>query len=150
MHPRVHKLIHMFQPKQGGVSHGYTLTRERAMQIAHLLDRYMYEQKPFLQMRYSLGKCAVDLNIPTYQLSAFLNREIGMNYRSFLNHYRVWYCEELFQQGFVLGSDLSGIAQQCGFGNRNSFAASFKKYTGFTPARYQRGWAKLLTSDTGD
>jgi len=114
------------------------------------LARLMEEQKPFLRYGYSIRDLAGDLHVPAYQLSAFLNRELGTNFNTYLNHFRVWHCEELIQKGLVSQQKLEILAMQCGFGNRNSLTSAFKKFTGFTPSRYQRGWARLLGSEMTD
>ena len=88
------------------------------------------------------------MKIPAYQLSAFLNREIGLNFNDYLNQQRVRYCRRiLIQKGMVHQLNLKGLALQCGFNNRNTLTTAFKKFTGFTPSRYQKGWEKLLNSD---
>jgi AraC-like DNA-binding protein len=107
----------------------------------------MEDEKPFLRFGYSIGDLAKDLKIPSWQLSAFLNREMGINFNAFLNHYRVWHCEELIQKGLTGNEGLEILALQCGFSNRNTLTTAFKKFTGFTPSRYQRGWARLLNEN---
>jgi AraC-like DNA-binding protein len=126
------------------------LARDKVILIGAHLERLMQEKQPFLQIGYGLRNLAEDLHIPAYQASCFLNREIGLNFNDFLNRYRVWYCERLIQKGLVEGLNLQRIALQCGFYNRNSLSAAFKKFTGFTPARYLRGWVKLLSSEIID
>ena len=126
------------------------LEQQRISQIEESIGRVMDEQKPFLRYGYSLNDLSRDTHIPSYQLSAFLNREMGLNFNTFLNHYRVWHCEGLIQQGLTGNENLQVLAQQCGFGNRNSLTTAFKKFTGFTPSRYQRGWARLLDFENND
>ncbi|MES1160269.1 MAG: helix-turn-helix domain-containing protein, partial [Bacteroidota bacterium] len=91
----------------------------------------------FLQFEYSINHLAKDINIPAYQLSAFINRVIGLNFNEYINRFRVRYCEELIQKGMADELNMKGLALKCGFHNRNSLTHAFKKFTGFTPSRYK-------------
>ncbi len=141
------KVFYMFPRKQAKVRHSRVLTPYRKYMISELLERFMTEEKPFLRVGFCIRDMAGHMGVPSYQLSAFLNREVGLNFKDFLNHYRVWHCEELIQKGLVFDMDMGVLARLCGFTNRNTLANAFKKLTGFTPSRYQRGWENLLYSD---
>jgi AraC-like DNA-binding protein len=101
------------------------------------LEEFMQQQQPFLKPGYSIKDMSNDLDIPSYQLSGFINRNIGMHFNDFLNRYRVNYCEKLMK---TLNSKISlkELAYKCGFNNRNSFTTAFKKFTGQTPSYYAR------------
>ncbi len=101
------------------------------------LEEFMEHQQPFLKPGYSIKDMSNDLEIPSYQLSGFINRTIGMHFNDFLNSYRVRYCEKLMESLSVKVS-LKEIAFKCGFNNRNSFTTAFKKFTGRTPSDYAR------------
>jgi AraC-like DNA-binding protein len=116
----------------------YELSTERIANIAARLHRFMHEQMPFLRNGYSIRDLADDIEIPSYQLSAYLNREIGVNFNDYLNQFRVRYCEDLLQQGIVEQLNLKGLALKCGFSNRNTLTTAFKKFTGYTPSVYTR------------
>ncbi|WP_315815176.1 helix-turn-helix domain-containing protein [Paraflavitalea speifideaquila] len=79
-----------------------------------------------MRFGYSIRDLADDLEIPSYQLSAYLNREIGVNFNDYLNQFRVKYCEELLQQGMVVQLNFKGLALKCGFSNRNTLTTAFK------------------------
>lgn len=102
------------------------------------MHQFMHEQKPFLRFGYSIRDLSDDIDVPSYQLSAYLNREVGLNFNDFLNQFRVRYCEELMQGGLVDQLNLKGLALKCGFSNRNTLTTAFKKFTGFTPSVYTR------------
>jgi AraC-like DNA-binding protein len=147
MHNHLQRILYLFPRTRDRVIHSYALSSERIHFISDQLSLFMEEGKPFLRFGYGIRDLADDVKIPAYQLSAFLNREIGLNFNDFLNQHRVRYCEELIQKGLVSQLNLKGLALECGFNNRNTLTTAFKKFTGFTPSRYQRGWVKLLNSD---
>jgi AraC-like DNA-binding protein len=118
--------------------YSYELTADRVEYISNQLERFVHNEKPFLQYRYSIRDLANDIHAPGYQLSAYLNQILGVNFNDYLNKYRVKYCEELIHDGLVAQFNLKGLAQSCGFNNRNTFSSAFKKFTGYTPSFYMK------------
>ena len=114
----------------------YELSRERIEYINDRLSKIMPEEKPFLRYRYAIRNLADDIQVPAYQLSAYLNQKAGIKFNDFLNKFRVSYCEHLIQTGIMEQLNLKGLALHCGFKNRNTFASAFKKFTGSTPSHY--------------
>ncbi len=127
-----------FQVKHPKTDYTYTLTPAQIENIKDHLFRFMESNKPFLKFGYGIRDLANDIQIPSYQLSAYLNREVGMNFNDFLNQFRVRYCEDLMLSGVVGQLNLKGLALKCGFNNRNTLTTAFKKFTGFTPSMYTR------------
>jgi AraC-like DNA-binding protein len=102
------------------------------------LNTYMIEQKPFLKPHYKLKDLSNDLQMPLHQLSAFLNKRLGMHFTDYLNQFRIKYCEELIKNEQPGKLNLKELVPKCGFHNRNTFTTAFKKFTGKTPADYIR------------
>ncbi len=98
----------------------------------------MQESRPFLKLRYTIRSLALDIQVESYQLSAYLNREKQVRYNDYLNQFRVHYCEDLIQKGMVNDLNMKGLALTCGFQNRNTLTTAFKKFTGQTPSGYLR------------
>lgn len=116
----------------------YFLTPEKIRTIGGLLDYFMQEKKPFLQTGYSIRDLGDDLGIPSYQLSAFINQWLGMNFNEYFNWFRVKHCQELMDNGDTEQLNLRGLAYLCGFNNRNTLTTAFKKFTGQTPSVYSK------------
>ncbi|WP_276483833.1 helix-turn-helix domain-containing protein [Paraflavitalea pollutisoli] len=116
-----------------------SLSDEAATNIANQLATLMEEQKPFLQVGYSLKAMSRAIGIPYYLLSFYLNRQAGMRFTDYLNQYRVAYFVDLVAKGELNNLTLSGIAAHCGFQNRNSLAMAVKRFTGMTPSDLARG-----------
>ena len=102
------------------------------------LTMLMEEKKPFLTKGYHMKDMADELRIPVYQLSAFMNQVMGMNFNDYINRFRIRYCESLLQSHQNPRPSLKELASQSGFNNRNSFADAFKKFTGQRPSEYLR------------
>jgi YesN/AraC family two-component response regulator len=102
------------------------------------LNTYMLQQKPFLKPHYKLKDLSEDLQMPLHQLSAFLNKRLGMHFTDYLNQFRIKYCEELIKNEQTGKINFKELVSKCGFHNRNTFTTAFKKFTGKTPSDYIR------------
>jgi YesN/AraC family two-component response regulator len=109
------------------------------------LEELMSQRKPFLKQRYSIKDMATDIQVPSYQLSAFLNNVLKTNFSDYLNKFRIEYCENLMKDKNHRVTNFKQLASECGFNNRNTFTTAFKKFTGKTPSDYVK---KLLSDDT--
>jgi AraC-like DNA-binding protein len=150
MQARIRQLYGPFQRKQVKSAVYGQLKPYKISLISGLLESFMNEKKPFLFPGYSMQDLAIGIGIPAWQISTFLNRQKRMHFNEFVNHYRIWHCEELIQQGFVFDLDIEALARLCGFTGRGTFGNAFKKYTGFTPSRYRRGWERLFRSEINE
>ena len=111
------------------------LSNETIQDLKLRLSTLMNEEKPFLKQGYHMKDLADDLRIPVYQLSAFINQVFGVHFNDYINKFRISYCEAIIKTEPARHS-FKELAYKCGFNNRNSFAAAFKKFTGQKPSDY--------------
>ena len=128
--------------KETAPTRSYELTPERSLYISAQLYSFMVAYKSFLHPQYSIHDLSNSINIPSYQLSAFLNRELGYNFNDYLNRLRIGHCQKLMKSGAVDQLNMHGLAFECGFHNRNSFTTAFKKFTGRTPSDYLKSLSR--------
>lgn len=112
------------------------LSSENIEDLKWRLTVLMDDKKPFLIKGYHMKDMADELRIPVYQLSAFMNQVMGMNFNDYVNRFRIRYCESLLQNNQKPRPSLKELASESGFNNRNSFADAFKKFTGQRPSDY--------------
>ena len=75
---------------------------------------------------------------PNY-VSQVINEKKGCNFNSFINEYRVKEaCRRLSDPETRGTYTVEAIGQSVGFKSRTNFTAIFKRFTGMTPAAYQR------------
>ena len=110
--------------------------------IKNRLEELMKQKKPFLKPGYNIKDLANDMQMPSYQVSYFLNRALQVNFNDYLNYYRIKYCEDLIKGNTEAKLSLQGLALKCGFHNRNTFTTAFKKVTGKTPSEYAKRFIK--------
>lgn len=100
------------------------------------LLQYMETEKPYLDPELTLPQLAAQVQLSTNELSARINKEIGLNFFDFVNSYRVAEVKRLLQNGEHHRQTLLGIALDAGFNSKASFNRVFKKQTGQTPTEY--------------
>ena len=116
-------------------TNGY-LTGMQWQSLKTRLEELMDQRKPFLRPGYCINDLAKDVKLPAYQLSAFINQVLGMNFNDYINNSRIRYCEQLIKNSLNTRVNVKDLAHLCGFNNRNSFTTAFKKFTGRTPSGY--------------
>ena len=112
------------------------LNEEKVKAMKEQIQTLMESNALFLQHGFTLQDLAEKIHIPYHQISAIINRETQMNFKDYLNQYRIQYCIERMKEGEWKKITLEALAYECGFNNRNSFTLSFKKFTGLTPSEY--------------
>ena len=100
------------------------------------LEKYMEDNKPFLDSELTLYKLASRLAMPPYQLSQLINQYGGKNFFNFINQYRVKEVQSQIQAGAHIKQTLLAVALDCGFNSKASFNRVFKNITGKTPRQY--------------
>lgn len=108
------------------------------------INNYFLEKKAYLQHGYSLGKLSHAIDIPSHQLSKFINKYYRKNFRNLINGYRVGYLltSDIVKEKFHQFT-LDAIARDAGFRSRAAFISAVKKYTGMTPSKLFREKANL-------
>jgi AraC-like DNA-binding protein len=114
------------------------LTTEQSTHIQQTLDEYILRERPFLRRRYSLRELSEETGIAMHQVSAFLNKEKGVNFNDFINRYRIDFCLQFLENSAIKKVNLIELGAMCGFNNRSSFATAFKRITGDAPSAYIR------------
>jgi AraC-like DNA-binding protein len=112
------------------------ITPLEQLQYKNLIENYFQEKKPFLQTEYSLEQLVIDIQVPRYILSAFINQEYGMGFREYLNRYRVDFFKIHLGNPSWGNLTLEAIAEECGFNSRSTFINNFKRITGQTPSEF--------------
>ena len=94
-------------------------------------------QKKYKDKNYSAKKLAEDLGTNTRYVSAVVNVRFHMNYTSFVNKYRIEEAMSILTDKRYQKLRMEEVSDMVGFANRQSFYASFFKFTGITPREYR-------------
>lgn len=113
------------------------LSSTEGKEYKQIIESHFAEKNPFCMPGYSLRDLSLGVNIPVYQLSAFINQEYGKNFSEWINDHRF-----LFLQKMVAENDdfhlytFEALGKMAGFNSRTSFISAIKKRTGKTPSEY--------------
>ena len=94
-------------------------------------------QKKYRDKDYSAKRLAEDLGTNTRYISAVVNVRFHMNYTSFVNKYRIEEAMTILVDKRYQDLRMEEVCDMVGFANRQSFYASFYKFTGITPKEYR-------------
>lgn len=115
----------------------HVLSTEKIQELKKKIHKSLKEEKVFLIKGYSLADLAKDTEIPSYLLTIYINKYLNCSFSDLINKERVDESIRMIENGYLEQKTFEGIADLCGFNNRNSFINSFKKYKGMTPSQYK-------------
>ena len=93
--------------------------------------------KKYKDKDYSAKKLAEALHTNTRYISAVVSVKFHTNYTSFVNKYRIEDAMAILVDRRYKDYNMEDISDMVGFSNRQSFYASFYKFTGITPREYK-------------
>jgi AraC-like DNA-binding protein len=95
----------------------------------------MNEKSLYKNPNLNLQDLSREVNISSHQLSQFLNNNLGKNFTSFVNEFRINEACRIITSNDKL--TLESVGYDVGFNSKSTFFAAFKKHTGTTPLNYQ-------------
>lgn len=114
---------------------GKKIDSSEAAILAQKLANIMIEKELFKNSNLTLQDLAKEVNISSHQLSQFLNNNLGKNFTSFINEFRIKEACEIIKSSDKF--TLEAVGYDVGFNSKSAFFAAFKKHTGKTPLNYQ-------------
>lgn len=97
----------------------------------------LLKKKKYRDKDYSAKRLAEDLKTNSRYVSAAVNVCFNMNYTSLVNKYRIEKAKVLLSDKKCRNLRMEEISDMVGFSNRQSFYASFYRFTGKTPRQYK-------------
>lgn len=101
------------------------------------IKKYMAEQEPYLEPKFSLQDIASRIEMPLREVSVLINRYMGQHFFDFVNEYRIKKAKELLKNATRNELTIQQILFDAGFNSKSSFNTAFKKNTGLTPTEYR-------------
>jgi len=103
--------------------------------ISEKLEIIMIQKSLYKNPNLNLQDLSREINISSHQLSQFLNNNLGKNFTSFVNEFRIKEACKIISSNDKL--TLESVGYDVGFNSKSTFFTAFKKYTGTTPLNYQ-------------
>ncbi|KUJ60476.1 DNA-binding protein [Flavobacteriaceae bacterium CRH] len=114
---------------------GKKMNESEAAILFQKLENIMREKELFKNPNMTLQDLSQELTISSHLLSQFLNNNLGRNFTSFVNEFRINEACRIITENDKL--TLESIGYDVGFNSKSTFFAAFKKHTGTTPLNYQ-------------
>lgn len=102
------------------------------------LQKIMDEEKVFLNPKLSIHELSTLLGVSQKSLSLAINQHFKMNFRDFVNKYRLEKVKSILNDTDYKHMSILGIALECGFNSEASFYRIFKKNTGMSPKEFMQ------------
>ena len=102
------------------------------------LQAYMGSKRPYRDPAIRLETVAEAIALSTHDLSQVINEEAGMNFREYINTFRVEEVKQALIDPDLAHFSILGLAFDAGFSSKASFNRVFKQHTGLTPTGYQQ------------
>ena len=113
------------------------LSATEGKEYKQIIESHFAEKNSFCLPGYSIRDLSIGVNIPVYQLSAFINQEYGKNFSEWINDHRFLFLQKMVaENGDFHLYTFEALGKMAGFNSRTSFISAIKKRTGKTPSEY--------------
>jgi len=115
----------------------------KGLDVGEIVARIKYimeEEKIYRDENISLQMLSEKIEISIHQLSEIINKKFGVSFFAFINSYRIREAQSILEQNAEVS--IIDAAYSVGFNSLSSFYTAFKKITGITPGKYQKGYNK--------
>lgn len=101
------------------------------------LIAYYEKEKPYLNAKLKAAEVASELQVPQRTIAATIKANGYSSFNHFNNKYRVSEVKKQFEDPGCANLKMEVIANQAGFGNKQSFYTAFEEFTGLNPGFYR-------------
>ncbi|WP_462249671.1 helix-turn-helix domain-containing protein [Ekhidna sp.] len=116
----------------------YILPESLRKLIKKSLDRVLHEKKVYRDPDLTVGTLAKQLNVPTTDLTLYLNRILKKNFNQFITEYRIEESKLLLADPASQGLAIEQIMFSVGFKSKSVFNTAFKNESGKTPSEFRK------------
>jgi len=102
-----------------------------------MLEKFMIDQKLFLDASLTMYDLSKHLNMPVRELSLLINHDLDQHFFDFINGYRIRQAMEILRDPAKKEYTVLEILYDVGFNSKSSFNTAFKKLTRLTPTEYR-------------
>lgn len=98
---------------------------------------FMQDERPYLNAELTVQDLSKQLNVSRHHLTEILNNDIGKNFFTFINEYRVEEVKRRLLDEKFEHLTIVAIAFESGFNSKSTFNSIFKQNTGKTPSQWK-------------
>lgn len=120
----------------------FNLSGDKINEIAEKIREALDDKEGFLKHGYAIHHLAEDTGVPIYLITQYINNVVNTTFPELINQKRIEACCRMIESGRYDHYTVEGLADLCGFSNRNSFSVAFKKFKGIAPSDFIRSQKK--------
>ena len=109
-----------------------------SLEIFNEVSQAIKQKELYLNPDITLNVLAKKVTIQVNILSQVINQNAHLNFRDFINTFRIEKAREQITEKVQKGFTIASIAFDCGFNSLSAFNRAFKKGTGYTPSEFIR------------
>ena len=109
----------------------------KEQQLLQSLQNAMENERLFLNPELNIMTLAKTVGTNKTTLSHIINKYLNQNFASLLNRYRIREAITLLSDAKYRDYKIEVIGEMCGYSNRQTFHAAFKKEMGITPTHFR-------------
>ncbi|MCB9225601.1 MAG: helix-turn-helix transcriptional regulator [Chitinophagales bacterium] len=121
-----------------------TLTDEQKERYIKHIFAFTESEKPYLNSELTVQDLSKQLNISRHHLTEILNNDIGKNFFTFINEYRIKEVQRRLLDPKFEHLTIVAIAFDSGFNSKSTFNSIFKQQTDTTPSKWRSEQLKNL------
>lgn len=115
-----------------------TLSEADIEKYLQKLQKYMNEEKPYLEFSLNREQLAEKVQLPPRDLSQIINSQLNQNFYEFVNRYRVEAAKQILSDPTKKDVRANELMFDVGFNSKSTFHHAFKKFTGLTPTQFRK------------
>jgi AraC-like DNA-binding protein len=104
--------------------------------LSHIYN-FMNAERPYLNAELTVQDLSKQLNISRHHLTEILNNDIGKNFFTFINEYRIEEVKKRLLDEKFEHLTIVAIAFESGFNSKSTFNSIFKQHTEMTPSQWK-------------
>ncbi len=122
------------------------LTKERKKELIDEIFKIMKEEHLYKESDLNINKLAKRLNTNSSYISQVINEEFDMNFRNFINEFRIQQATKMLADKQYRNLTIEAIAKSTGFNSLSPFNKAFKNTHGITPSFFLKS---VIKADKG-
>ena len=111
---------------------------EKVQGLKQDLDQLMEKDKLYTTPNLKIDDLASQLNISVNLLSQLINDNLGQNFATFINAYRIHEAQRLLLSKEHTHLSIEAIGYEVGFNSKSAFYTAFKKHLSMTPVAFRK------------
>lgn len=105
------------------------------------INLFFKNEEIFLNKNLNLRNLSINIGLTENDIRQAIKNTTGLNFKDFINKYRIEYSVELMKAGFLINGIISSLGEKSGFESKQTYYRAFKKFKNSTPASY---WKERL------